>query len=247
MPLRTISLALIANSDPDPTAAVHYALDLAGRARAHLLARKRPPLGHSDAGVSHAWSRVANAGDHRGGKRRGPRASRANGADDPNRGGKVGRDRLRRGSLRRLRPSSASSDADGARQRCLHNAGARHPPNRNSAKFSSTCYSAPALPCCSFPRIGTSPAPSEKRSSPGMAAPLPPARCETRCHCSPPQKWWRSRRFWARRTSPRRRPARISPDSAGEACRHDIGTHQDLFVAQTFYCLSTPPAILPTA
>ena len=38
------------------------------------------------------------------------------------------------------------------------------PSSRNSAKYSSTCYSAPALPCCSFPRIGTSPAPSEKRS-----------------------------------------------------------------------------------
>jgi nucleotide-binding universal stress UspA family protein len=39
MPLRTLSLALIANSDPDPTAAVRYALDIAGRARAHLYAR----------------------------------------------------------------------------------------------------------------------------------------------------------------------------------------------------------------
>ena len=44
--------------------------------------------------------------------------------DDPNGGGKVGRDRLRRGSLRGLRSSGASSDAHGARQRCLHNAGA---------------------------------------------------------------------------------------------------------------------------
>jgi nucleotide-binding universal stress UspA family protein len=45
MPLRTISLALIGNSDPDPTAAVRYSLDLAGRARAHLLARIGvPPL-----------------------------------------------------------------------------------------------------------------------------------------------------------------------------------------------------------
>ena len=45
MPLRTISLALIANSDPDPAAAVRYALDLAGRTRAHLLARiGAPPL-----------------------------------------------------------------------------------------------------------------------------------------------------------------------------------------------------------
>src|SRR5271169_5035319 len=39
MPLRTISLGLIATSDPDPAAAVRYALDLAGRSRAHLLAR----------------------------------------------------------------------------------------------------------------------------------------------------------------------------------------------------------------
>jgi hypothetical protein len=46
MPLRAISLALIANSDPDPTAAVRYSLDLAGRARAHLLARIGvPPFG----------------------------------------------------------------------------------------------------------------------------------------------------------------------------------------------------------
>jgi hypothetical protein len=45
MPLRTISLALIADSDPDPTAAVRYALDTAGRARAHLYARIGvPPL-----------------------------------------------------------------------------------------------------------------------------------------------------------------------------------------------------------
>jgi nucleotide-binding universal stress UspA family protein len=39
MLLKTISLALIANSDPDPAAAVRYALDLAGRTRAHLFAR----------------------------------------------------------------------------------------------------------------------------------------------------------------------------------------------------------------
>ena len=45
MPLRTISLGLIAASDPDPAAAVRYALDLAGRSRAHLLARiGAPPL-----------------------------------------------------------------------------------------------------------------------------------------------------------------------------------------------------------
>src|SRR5271154_7022645 len=45
MPIRTISLALIANSDSDPSAAVRYALDLAERARAHLLARIGvPPL-----------------------------------------------------------------------------------------------------------------------------------------------------------------------------------------------------------
>jgi nucleotide-binding universal stress UspA family protein len=45
MPLKTISLALIANSDPDPAAAIRYALDLAGRTRAHLLARiGAPPL-----------------------------------------------------------------------------------------------------------------------------------------------------------------------------------------------------------
>jgi nucleotide-binding universal stress UspA family protein len=45
MPLRTVSLALIANNDPDPTAAVRYALDLAGRTQAHLLARIGvPPL-----------------------------------------------------------------------------------------------------------------------------------------------------------------------------------------------------------
>src|SRR5271168_2038287 len=45
MPLRTISLGLIATSDPDPAAAVRYALDLAGRSRAHLLARiGAPPL-----------------------------------------------------------------------------------------------------------------------------------------------------------------------------------------------------------
>lgn len=39
MPLRTISLALLANTNPDPTAAVRYALDLSGSARAHLTAR----------------------------------------------------------------------------------------------------------------------------------------------------------------------------------------------------------------
>ena len=39
MPLRTISLALLADRDPDATAAVRYALDLAGRAGAHLSAR----------------------------------------------------------------------------------------------------------------------------------------------------------------------------------------------------------------
>jgi len=45
MPLKTISLALIANSDPDPAAAVRYALDLAGRTRAHLFVRIGvPPL-----------------------------------------------------------------------------------------------------------------------------------------------------------------------------------------------------------
>src|SRR5271168_2602583 len=45
MPLRTISLALIAASDPDPAPAVRYALDLAGDSRAHLLARiGTPPL-----------------------------------------------------------------------------------------------------------------------------------------------------------------------------------------------------------
>src|SRR5271163_1943510 len=45
MLLKTISLALIANSDPDPAAAVRYALDLAGRTRAHLFVRIGvPPL-----------------------------------------------------------------------------------------------------------------------------------------------------------------------------------------------------------
>jgi hypothetical protein len=45
MPLQTISLALVANSDPDPAAAVRYALDLAHCTRAHLLARiGAPPL-----------------------------------------------------------------------------------------------------------------------------------------------------------------------------------------------------------
>ena len=45
MPLRTISLALVANSDPDPAPAVRYALDLAGRTRAHLFVRIGvPPL-----------------------------------------------------------------------------------------------------------------------------------------------------------------------------------------------------------
>ena len=45
MPLKTISLALIANSDPDPAAAVRYALDLAGRTRPHLFVRIGvPPL-----------------------------------------------------------------------------------------------------------------------------------------------------------------------------------------------------------
>jgi nucleotide-binding universal stress UspA family protein len=39
MSLRTISLSLVSNSDPDPTAAIRYALALAGRNRAHLLAR----------------------------------------------------------------------------------------------------------------------------------------------------------------------------------------------------------------
>ena len=39
MSLRTISLALIANSDPDPATVVCYALDLTGGARAHLFAR----------------------------------------------------------------------------------------------------------------------------------------------------------------------------------------------------------------
>ena len=45
MLLKTISLALIANSDPDPAAAIRYALDLAGRTRAHLFVRIGvPPL-----------------------------------------------------------------------------------------------------------------------------------------------------------------------------------------------------------
>jgi nucleotide-binding universal stress UspA family protein len=43
MPLRTISLALVANSDPDPAPVVRYALELAERARAHLLARIGAP------------------------------------------------------------------------------------------------------------------------------------------------------------------------------------------------------------
>ena len=43
MPLRTISLGLIAARDPDPVAAVRYALNLAGRSRAHLLARIGAP------------------------------------------------------------------------------------------------------------------------------------------------------------------------------------------------------------
>ena len=65
MPLKTISLALIANSDPDPAAAVRYALDLAGRTRAHLFVRIGvAALGDSDTGLSHACGRVANAGDH---------------------------------------------------------------------------------------------------------------------------------------------------------------------------------------
>ena len=45
MSLRTISLALISNSDPDPATAVRYALDLTGGVRAHLFARIGvPPL-----------------------------------------------------------------------------------------------------------------------------------------------------------------------------------------------------------
>ena len=44
-PLKTISLALIDNSDPDPTAAVRYPLDMAGRARLTCSARiGLPPL-----------------------------------------------------------------------------------------------------------------------------------------------------------------------------------------------------------
>jgi len=37
--LKTVSLALLSNDDPDPAAAIRYALDLAGRTRAHLVAR----------------------------------------------------------------------------------------------------------------------------------------------------------------------------------------------------------------
>jgi hypothetical protein len=40
MLLRTISFALLANSDPEPTAAARYALDLAGCARACLFVRR---------------------------------------------------------------------------------------------------------------------------------------------------------------------------------------------------------------
>ena len=45
MPLRTISLGLISNSDSEPATAVRYALELTGCARAHLSVRLRvPPL-----------------------------------------------------------------------------------------------------------------------------------------------------------------------------------------------------------
>jgi hypothetical protein len=43
LPLRTLSLGLISNSDPDPAAAIRYALDLAGRTRAHLSAQIGAP------------------------------------------------------------------------------------------------------------------------------------------------------------------------------------------------------------
>ena len=63
MPLRTISLALVANSDPDPAPAVRYALDLTGKPEL-VSAHRCPAPGQSDTGLSHACGRVANAGDY---------------------------------------------------------------------------------------------------------------------------------------------------------------------------------------
>src|SRR5271168_4435229 len=198
MPLKTISLALIANSDPDPAAAVRYALDLAGRTRAHLFVRigvpplMIPTLGYPMRGAASQMQAIIEEEN----------VERTEQAEQMALMIRTEAERL--GAIASVEVLSAAYDplAPHLMRMARVSVSAQcwlRPTNRSIAISSSTCCSAPAFLCCSFLRIGASSVPSKKRSWPGMAAPLPPALCETRCRCSPTRKWWRLCRFLARR------------------------------------------------